>query len=744
MNQKNVAPLKASLIARIAQPAALAVITALVYARSLWYPFLFDDTSSIIKYFDIRHHTFGRLFLSSPRWISSWLNTVYYKINQFNPFYYRMGNLLIHITTGMLLYVVIYQALSGLRRHPFYQQHAHSLAMVVAALFLLHPVQTQTVTYVTQGQLEGLATMFMVAACALLLAYVRSTRSSMRALSWTMLLGVCFLACGSKEIAIITPALLLLIDWFFCAQGSWRSLKSRLMLHASVIGLMGLVYAYLLKPKFFLDIVGLNVRVFNNPGTQLTERFTEIITPWAFFISQFKVIVHYLWMFIWPFNVSMEYDWRLCPDILAPDCIMPALLLAGLCFVVFKLLKKDPIHPVAFGALWFAIAVLPRSSIIPSTELLVDYKTYTASIGWLFILSIALIKGYHLARHVLQRENMLTAPTQRAAAGVALSLLSWATLVQNSTWQSELTFWHAMATRAPNKARTLNNYGMALARAGQYLESIPYYEKAIAFEKYYCDARCNLAVAYAHCDKTDQAIDQLQQSIKIQPTHAESYNNLGTIYLTNKQFDKAIEILNQAIKVRPTYGKAYYNLARCHMEKSDDAQALHCFKQCCTAADLDNEVGFVAWGMMAMKTKLYDQACTAFERAARLKPNDNRLLVNLANAYCLAKNFAKASPLYEHLIKVQPDNHFIRYNAGEAYAQTGNYRQALCHFSCLESHQTDMPQLNLRIAACHQALGNHEKAQAVLKQLLTLKVPQEIKDRALAQLNQGPNTTAVA
>jgi hypothetical protein len=139
----------------------LASITFALYFPSLQYPFQFDDSPNILKFYDIRHKGFFDLFLTSSRWIFYWLNTLYYAISKFDPWYYRLGNIIFHCLTGMGVYHVSIRFF-GYSTTVFYKQHAPLLAFLTAGLFLLHPVQTQTVSYVVQGQLEGMAAFFMI------------------------------------------------------------------------------------------------------------------------------------------------------------------------------------------------------------------------------------------------------------------------------------------------------------------------------------------------------------------------------------------------------------------------------------------------------------------------------------------------------------------------------------------------------------------------------------------------------
>src|SRR5205823_4482593 len=117
----------------------------------------------------------------------------------------------------------------------------------------------------------------------------------------------------------------------------------------------------------------------------------DTITPWIFFISQFKVILHYLVMFLWPFNISVEYDWVLAKGFFAFDCLVPLTILLAIAAALFYRLRKNSADLLSFALLWFFVSIAPRSSIIPSPELLVDYKTYTASFGWLLFLAIVVV-----------------------------------------------------------------------------------------------------------------------------------------------------------------------------------------------------------------------------------------------------------------------------------------------------------------------------------------------------------------
>ena len=720
----------------------LASLTAIIYYPSLNYEFQFDDIANITKHFNIRHYSLERLFFSGPRWISYWLNSLNYKLGKFEPFYYRLFNISFHIINGLLVFFVIFYSLSQLKKTSFFTKNKFELATLTSLLFLLHPVQTQTVSYVIQGQLEGLSCMTILGMSLIFLLYARTQNTLSNVVLTCILFILAILSCGTKEIAIISPTLILLIDWFFVSQGDWLSLKKRLWLHIGIFATVFGIYLYLLKPQFFTDILGFKRLAKNNIGNVITHTPQTTITPWIFFISQFKVILHYLWMFIWPFGISVEYDWKLARDFLSPDAFIPFLALCLISWSVITLLRRSMNHTIAFGALWFFICIAPRSSIIPSPELLVDYKTYTASIGWLFILSCGIFNFFLWAKKQLKTKSLLLEQSyiNLAFMLVFATLIGFATINRNQVWRSGHEFWENIIKNAPGKARAYNNYGVELSqKMHKFEESIPYFKKAIAMDANYPDPCNNLAVAYSQVGKIDLAIQALRRGIKINPYYPEGYNNLASFYVQKKKFDEAEKILKTALRLRPYYGKAYFNLGRVYLEKNEIEKAWECFKACCTKADLDNEFGFTMYGKASMRMKKYEDAIIAFTRLLEFKPNDYETYFSLANAYFLNKQHAKAIPLYKQLLHRNPDDVRITYNIAEAYLNMNNPDIALELFAKLKPFEKQFPHINIRMAACYEKMGRIPMAKELLAQLVQSNGPEQIKNNAMtliAQLNK--------
>lgn len=686
-------------------PIILAAITALIYYPSLHFAFQFDDLPNITKHFSIRHSTLRDLFFSGSRWISYWLNALHYSIGKFDPFSYRVGNVAIHVANGTLLFTLLYLLLSLLKNNSFFSRHALSIATLTTTFFLLHPAHTQTVSYVIQGQLEGLATLSVLIMALLYLWYAQARTALLKASSALMLLACAALACCTKEITIVAPALLLLIDWFLIAQGDARTLRSRMWIIGAVSAIMGSLYVYFLKPSFIKSMLTFNHEVANNIGNRLTENPGEKIKPFYFFISQFKVIVHYLGMYLWPFNMSVEYDWKLSKGIFALDVIVPLLILLAIGTCVWLLLKKNTINPIAFGALWFAICVAPRSSFIPSSELLADYKAYMAAIGWLFIIAAALIKLSELIIRYIPQLN-LRAPVHRQLAAFTSLLiicapLGIATKNQNYIWSSGLEFWGAMIKNAPGKARAYNNYGVELGeKLGKWKESIPYYQKAIAMDKGYPDPCNNLAVAYAQLNDIDNAIMAMEMGLKINTSFPEGYNNLAAFYLIKQDYDGAIKNIRIALKLRPHYGKAHYNLGRALLAQDKLEEAWQAFKDCCTKADMDNETGFSCYAQTSFALKKYEDTIFACQKVLEINPRNENALFTLGNSYYLANRYEEAAQAYETMLNYYPSDARALFNAGESYLRMQKPQLAQAYFEKCKEQPRHTPEVNQRLASC--------------------------------------------
>lgn len=720
-------------------PFLLTVSTVLVYLKSLHYPFQFDDVANISKKFAIRSDNPLARWWQGSRWLGDWLNRINYEIGRFDPFSYRLVNLAIHITTGLFLFYLVRTLCLRLSRQKFFVEHATLIGFVTSALFLLHPIQTQTVSYVIQARIEGLASCFAVMIIFFFVHSIIAKQLWVRLLSMTLLFAWGLLSWGTKEMIVVVPVLLWVVDWFFMSQESWDEFKTHIWLHVLFdLFFIGITLHYM-SPKYAADVALLKTASGNNRGNVLTTNAYDIITPFQFFYSEFKVVLHYIVMFFWPFNASVEYDWRISPGFFSFDALAPLFCLLILYGSAFYVMLKKRGSFFFFGLLWFLICVAPRSSIIPSPELVCDYKTYLASVGLLFVIAVALVfivkkvVDFILALQPVKTSKMATANIYLVVMAVIFLPIGIAASMHNKMWESCITFWAHNIESAPTKARVYNNYGVALNEAGRIDESIKAYQKAIDLDKYYSDPLSNIAVAYCLKNEIDKAIDSLRRALTICPNYPEAYNNLGTLFIRQKRYDEAERMLAQAISLRGYYGKAYYNLGRLYLEKNQPEVAWNCFKKA-VEGDLDTPDGFFTFGQMSMQLKKFPEAAYAFEQIIARGCTSDQVLFGLANANYMLGNYPKAEALYTQLAKKDPLEARYTYNLAETLFAKKDYVRAIDVFKKATTLPKPLAQAFFRVAACHEKLQQFDQAHAYLAQLLTINAPENFKKVAQQEM----------
>ncbi len=714
-----------SLIYYTVPPIILILLAVIAYFSSVSYEFQFDDLANIVNNFQVRVGSIWELFFANTRWISQTLNTFYYQYDKFNPFIYRLANITSHILSGVVAYFVVYLMLGRLKHTTFLYAQRFTIAFLTAGLFLLHPVQSQTVSYIIQGQLEGLAALVTLSMIMFFLLYMTFKSPAARAVALIGMYICMFLAPGTKEIAIISPLLVVLVDWFFVAQGSWRALSGRWWLHASLFtGIFGM-YIFFLKPEYFTTILGLKMELHNNMGNMLTDKVGEKITPLWYCMSQFKVILHYIGIFFWPFNISVDYDWVLVDGFFAPDCFVPFLVLVSLAVYTLYRLYKNKTDLISFGIIWYFLAVLPRSSIIPSTELVADYKTYLASLGLFFLWAyaiaylIARIEKYFHISGTLIHWGILT---------LFLMPFGYALYERNKVWRTAEEFWLNILQNAPGKARAYNNYGVSLCGKQKNEEAIPYFKKAMEMDKVYSDPHNNIAVAYGCLGRLDEAIQALEHSVKICPVQPEAYNNMASFYLQKGDLPKSEELLRIALRLRPHYGKAHFNLGRTYYAMGKKDEAWQCFKTACLKADFDTVDSFNFYGGISLELKKFDDALLGYKKMLELSPQNREAISGVINTYLIKGEPEKALPYFKHLMQLFPNQPDLEFKYAETLAASNDYVNALTLFrKVLDGNRGFVPGY-IKVAGCLYKLGQKKEAYTVLEDFLAQNPPAEFAE----------------
>ncbi len=704
------------------------VIGFLLYARTLDYNFNFDSIGHILNKdrIHVSELSAGRLLaaVKSGRPVGDFTLALNWYFNQDRPAGYRIVNICIHILTGFFFFLFAFRTLQ-LADGDLKEEKAFLLACSAALIWLVHPVDTQSVTYVIQ-RYNSLAAMFFILS---MLCYAKG-RTSRRRLPWMIASAAAgLLSLGSKQNTAVLPFFLFLYEWFFFQQldRAWlkKNVKYPLALLVAVF-LLGWLYLGadpMAKLAKFRD--------YAEGQFTVTERF----------LTQFRVIVYYISLFFVPLpsRLSLDYDFPLSHSLVDPiTTLLSLLLLLSLLGVAVFRAKRHRV--LSFGILWFFGTLAIESSILP-LAVIFEHRTYLP----FTFLSLLTVMGID---RLVRSEKAVAA----IVAAVSLTFGIW-TFQRNHVWQNGLTLWSDVLKKAPGKARALSNVGTAIEKREGMAAAEPYYEEAVKKAPYQYEALNNLgrvryrqgrykeALAlfdraieenprhvkamnnrgstYLAMGKTAEAIAQFKAVLTLDPENEEAERNLGSAYLGIGKFEAAIAHLKRAVALDPDAAEARINLAGALMhtgqlEKARD-QLLAALK-----TDPENPEAQNNLGTLLIQEGAFDRAEEHFGKALRTDPAFAPARENLERLLSMDKDpRAKADALKEK-IKKDPENPVLYWQSGRLLAGAGRFKEAAAMFEkAVDKDRAFLPALD-DAATIYAHIGDPARALEYLKRIVAL------------------------
>lgn len=459
---------------------------------------------------------------------------------------YHFVNTTFHITNAILLFFIL-----------FYLFKNRWLALLTSLVFLVHPLQTEAVTYVNSLG-DSLSVFFIFLGILSYLKFRISNKKALQSGFYCCSLLLYVLTLMSKETAIVMPALIFIADFFFLARIQKNlSLKERLKkIIKAIWPFFVLAGLYILLRATALNFIN----TFNLYGEENVFTTNFHVRLFTFF----KTLTVYFGLLFWPFNLHMERSVEIATSLFSPSVIFGGILFIGLLVLAFTKFKKWPI--LSFGIFWFFIGLAPTSNLlVPVSGLLYEHWLYLPLIGIflaLIWLGISLGKKYNLAKILL---GLLI---------IFLIFLSVLTINRNRDWRDPITFYNQTLEYAPESYRVINNLGMAYADVNNYEKAEGTYKKAIALEPAGPVAYHNLGNTYRETGKNDLAIENFNKAIELDPWFIFSYNALGDLYLENKDYQKTRQVFERYLEVTDSKVETLFLLARIADEEKDFQGAL--------------------------------------------------------------------------------------------------------------------------------------------------------------------------
>jgi tetratricopeptide (TPR) repeat protein len=531
--------------------ALIAGAGALAYANSFAGPFLFDDPDAITRNPSIQPGWTLAGVLQGPMGNSASgrpLLNLSLALNQAvsgaQVWSYHALNLLIHLAAALVLFGLVRRTLQRIG-----WAGAQGAALAAALLWTLHPVQTESVTYVIQRaeSLMGL--------CYLLTLYGLARYAGEGGKAWAGLcLAACFLGMAAKEVMVTAPFIVLLYDRAFFAGSFREAWRRRAGLY------LGLAASWLVLLFLLVRMGG------SRAGT---IGFGVAVPWWRYALTQFPAVAHYLRLSVWPYPLVLDYGaaWVRSPGEVLPFVPVVAALVAGTLYALVRFPRAG------FLGCWFLVILAPTSSVIPGIrQTIAEHRMYLPLAAVLVALVLA-----------VQRLLAWAWPRRAGPAGFALCMMAAAaagaaTFARNRDYRSSLTIWTDTVRRRPDNAYAHYNLGFALADAGRFPEAVREDRTAVQLDPTLAEGHEALGLALAGNGQLDEGVAEDERALQLQPAYPEGEFNLANALAQKGDLPGAIGHFQRALALRPDFPPACLNLGNALLQSGRTQEAVRQYR----------------------------------------------------------------------------------------------------------------------------------------------------------------------
>ena len=726
-----------------------------VYSRTLSVPLILDDPLSIADNASIRRLWPIWPVLSPPDEAGvggrPMLNLTYalnYAVGGASVSGYHVVNLLIHVLAGVTLFALVRHTLLRPVLAQRFGSSANALALAVSAIWAWHPLQTESVTYISQ-RAESLMGLFYLLTLYCFIRGAEADGTGSRRIWFSLSVLACAAGIGTKEVMVTAPLLVFLYDRTFISgsfSGAWRrNWPPYLALAATLLLLVH-------------RVMGLQ-----RPGTVFGVGFGGGVAWWDYGLTECRAIVKYLVLGFWPH--PLVFDYGKCVPCRLSEVWPYALVLASLLGATAVALRRSP--AAGFAASWFFLILAPTSSIVPLVgQSMAENRPYLSLAGLAALTVVgafALVGRWSLAVF--------------AAVAVCLGL---GTVRRNQDYVSELAIWTDTVAKSPGNTRAHNNLGDVLLNLpGRLSDAVAQYQEALRLDADNVYAHNNLGNALANLPgRLNDAVAQYQEALRLDPKNASAHNNLGSV-LANLpgRLDDAFAQVEEALRLRPDSFEAHLNLGDAFANapgRLTDAVAQYeeALRLDPDNARAHNNLGN-AWRRIPGRL---DDAIAQYEEALRLRPDFVEAHINLGNTlakspgrlneaiaqfedalrlsphYAVAHNnlgnaltnvpgrLNEAIAQYEEALRLKPDYFDAHYNLAKALANLpGRLDDAIAQYEEALRLKPDHAEAHFSLAvALLRSNGRREEAKAQLEEGLRLH-PNDGPARQILESIRTPN-----
>ncbi len=624
---------------RIFAGAALIVVAVLAaFHNSFSGAFVFDDLAGIVDNATIRQlWPLDRVFAPPSeagttvggRPIVNLSLALNYAIGGTSVTGYHMVNLAIHLAAALALFGLVRRTLGLAIFQDRFSRSSIWLAAMTATLWAVHPLQTESVTYVIQ-RAESLVGLFYLFTLYAFMRFVVENAKGWGAVA----VACCVLGMATKEVMATAPLLVLLYDRTFFA-GSFRvALVQRWRWHLALAATW----------------VMLGVLVLGAGNRGGTAGLGAGDSSWSYACLQVSAVVRYIALALWPQTLVFDYGTHLGEGA-GVFAVQAIALLALLVATIYAIVRRPML---GFVGAWFFGILAPSSSVIPiAVQPMAEHRMYLP-------LAAVVVGGVFAVHQWLGRRGL-------AIGAVCVIGLGVLTMRRNEVYRTPLGFWSDIMTKRPNNPRGLCNYADFVAAEGRIDEAIAAYEKAVRLERPAADhgdrsllpgILINLGNAQLNSGHDAEAAAQYVEALRYEPNSSLAHYNLASIQMDRDQLDEAAAHFEASLRIEPNYPSAHTNLSsvRSRQGRYDEALAeaqiaLRLAPSAKTHANV---------GIALLNCRRYAESVAAFEAALKLQPEFFEAERFMADALVNLGRRAEALTHYQTAARLRPDDADVR------------------------------------------------------------------------------------
>lgn len=532
---------------------AIALLGWIAYANSLTKAFQLDDFIWITNNPTL-HDFWANLRDHAQRPMAAITLNINYHLGGFFRPGYRMLNVGIHIAAAVTLFGLVRRTLLRPRFDGRFDRSATGLALAVAAIWIVHPLNTHAVTYIIQRCESGMGLGFVLT----LYCLVRGAESKRPAFWHVAAPAAAWMGAGFKEVIIALIPVALLYDRLFLAT-SWADvLRKRWYVHLGIASILLLPFRAHFVNLFAPAPVSDTSSGFNIPG----------LGPITYFATELGVLTHYLRLAVWPVGLCFDYhDWPIAQNLtehLDSGIFLTVVFLACLVGVARG-------NGLAFLGLATFFVLSVTSSFLPIRDVANEYRMY---VPMMFLTTLAVVGGY------LSLQAVWPAGAERPLVGAAIVvpivvLFTVGTILRNEDYQTVTTLWTDVIEKRPGNPRAPAHLGFGASLDGDFDKVEHWFERSLELNPH--DHATILQLALVRFRKGDLpgALEYLERTRGTIDFLIDAQSPFGTFLHFNGQSDQGLEMLNLAVRVHPTRTRPRFLRAGVLVElgRTQDAQA---------------------------------------------------------------------------------------------------------------------------------------------------------------------------